>query len=164
MSLFEDLFADLTQPVDLNEFEDLPRLDFDTSTLTSSALSLDPAASAPPCMESLSMDLTVDSAMNDYQVPVSTKSADDSEEIKRMLTDISSRLTDLESAVSAGNAQLNQLGFNLDIAMPRITGMADEFRGAIEGLKESIKDFARGLINHLVNCRIEGDVESRRTT
>ena len=82
----------------------------------------------------------------------------------RMLIDISSRLTDLESAVSARNAQLNQLRFNLDIAMPRIIGMADEFRGAIEGLNDSLKNFARGLINHLVNCRIEGDVESCRTT
>ena len=74
MSLFEDFFADLTQPVEVNEFEDLPRLDFDTSTLTSSALSVDHAVSAPSYLEGIPVDLTVDSIMNDHQVPMLTKS------------------------------------------------------------------------------------------
>lgn len=82
----------------------------------------------------------------------------------RMLTAMSSRLADLELAVSTGNAQLNELGFNLDVSLPRILGMADEFRKAIESLRDSLRDslkvFARGLINHLLNCRIDGDVES----
>ncbi|KAF4955452.1 hypothetical protein FGADI_4563 [Fusarium gaditjirri] len=164
MSMFEDLFADLTQPAEGNDVDDVPQLEFDTSTLTSSALSLDPSSSATAYMEGVSMDLSVDSLLNGHQFHNLAKPDVESEEIKRMLNNISTRLIDLECAVSAGNAQLNQLGFNIDIAMPRILGMADEFRGAIETLRDSLKSFARGLINHLVNCRIEDDVESGRTT
>ncbi|CAF3656610.1 unnamed protein product [Fusarium graminearum] len=164
MSVFEDIFADLTYPTGVTEFEDLPQLDFDSSTLTSTTVSLDPALQTQSYEESLSMDITVGALMQDQSLPIFTKPETDSEEIKRMLNDISIRLSDLESTVSAGNAQLNQLGFNLDIAMPRILGMADEFRGAVETLKDSLKSFARGLINHLVNCRLEDDVEAGRAT
>jgi hypothetical protein len=83
MSIFEDFLADLTPPVEANEFGDLPQLDFDTSTLTSSGLSLDPAASVPPYLETLSMDFTVDSLMHDHQVPMRAKPETDSEEMKR---------------------------------------------------------------------------------
>ena len=81
-----------------------------------------------------------------------------------MLTAISSRLTDLESVVSTGNAQLNQLGFSIDIALPRILGITDEFRNAIDSLRDSLKSFAHGLFTHLLNCRMEVDVETGGNT
>lgn len=83
MSIFEDFFADLTQSGGINEFEDLPQLDFDTSTLTSTAVSLDPVAATQPYADGLPMDLTVESLMQDHQVPIFTKPETDSEEIRR---------------------------------------------------------------------------------
>lgn len=81
--MFEDLFADLTQPAEGNDLEDPPQLDFDTSTLTSSALSLEPCSSATAYMEGISMDLTVDSLLNNHQFPNLAKPDTESEEIKR---------------------------------------------------------------------------------
>lgn len=77
-----------------------------------------------------------------------------------MLATMSSQLTELELAVSTGNAQLNQLGFTVDTALPRILGIADDVRSVVESLKASLKTFMHGLINNLVNWRFGAGVET----
>jgi hypothetical protein len=76
-----------------------------------------------------------------------------------MLQDLSARLEDLERAVSAGNCQISQIGFNIDRALPKLLGAAEEFRETISNLQKSLKVFTRELVSHLLGWHIEGDAE-----
>ena len=73
---------------------------------------------------------------------------------------ISSRLGDVEMAVADGNGQLRQLGFIVDLQLPKLLSMAEEFRDAIEGLRKSMRAFSRGLISQLLGYQTESDVEA----
>lgn len=82
MSIFNDLFADLTQTTETNEFGDLPQLDFDSSTFTSNATFMDPAFPTAPFVEALPVNLAAQpSGDNNQAFP--TRPDSDSEEIKQ---------------------------------------------------------------------------------
>lgn len=71
-----------------------------------------------------------------------------------MLEQISARLDQLE-------ANMNRLGFNLDLAMPKILNLPQELKEPIEGLKTGLRSFTQGLVEHVVGDQTV-EAEDRR--
>ncbi|KAG8665225.1 uncharacterized protein FPOAC1_013204 [Fusarium poae] len=67
----------------------------------------------------------------------------EAEQIKRLLQNLSIRIEDLERAVSVGNSQINQIGFNIERALPKLLSATEDFRETIESLRKSLKVFTR---------------------
>lgn len=81
------------------------------------------------------------------------------EDIKEILMNISSRLENLESAGARDQDLLRQIGFNVDMALPKLLSMTETLVTSVEDLRKSLKVFMRGLLNHLYSWHIEGDIE-----
>ena len=75
----------------------------------------------------------------------------------RILNGIASRLDELEKSVSNENAQLRHLNFNLDVALPKLLGLPEEFRRAIETIKMSLKAFTEGLLQGVLGVDLGED-------
>lgn len=74
-----------------------------------------------------------------------------------VLQTISLRLEGLERTVAAGNYQLNQMGFNIDRALPKLLSAVEDFQKSIESLRKSLRVFTRELVNHLLGWSVEDD-------
>jgi hypothetical protein len=74
-----------------------------------------------------------------------------------VLQTISLRLEDLERTVSAGNCQLDHIGFNIDRALTKLLSATEDFQKSIESLRKSLRVFTRELVNHLLGWSVEDD-------
>ncbi|EXM35593.1 hypothetical protein FOTG_00048 [Fusarium oxysporum f. sp. vasinfectum 25433] len=163
---FDDTFLyDFSQAADPADFSSLTQLDFDDNTIQClldnpqdfATISVAPATTLPSANQGLR---TPDSSSN---VPLADPPTE-AEEIKKLLQNLSTRIEDLERAVSAGNCQINQIGFNIDRALPKLLSATEDFRETIDNLRKSLKVFSRELVNHLLGWYVEGDAEAEQST
>ncbi|SPJ78484.1 uncharacterized protein FTOL_06873 [Fusarium torulosum] len=162
---FDDAFLyDFSQVIDPADYSSLPQLDFDQDALQCLlevpqdfvAAPVAPATSQPPTYHGLSTP--------ESSIQLSPVVDQPTEDIKQMLQNLSARIEDLERAVSAGNCQINQIGFNIDRALPKLLSATEDFRETIESLRKSLRVFTRELVNHLLGWYVEGDVEPEQST
>lgn len=59
-------------------------------------------------------------------------------------------------------AQVNQLSFNLDFALPSIMKIPGDLKEPIDGLKAGLRSFTQGLVDQLVGGQLVA-VEGRRS-
>ncbi|KAF9763297.1 hypothetical protein IL306_003167 [Fusarium sp. DS 682] len=163
---FDDAFLyDFSQAVDPADFSSLTQFDLDDNAIQClldnpqdfATTSVAPATMQPSPYQGLR---TPDSSSH---VPAPDPPSE-AEEIKKLLQNLSTRIEDLERAVSAGNCQINQIGFNIDRALPKLLSATEDFRETIDGLRKSLKVFSRELVNHLLGWYVEGDVEAEQST
>ncbi|KAF4448270.1 hypothetical protein F53441_8304 [Fusarium austroafricanum] len=163
---FDDTFLyDFSQVVDPAEFSSFAQLDFDQDMIQSlldnpqdfPATSAAPATEQPPTYQGLR---TPESSVH---VP-SSDPPSEAEEIKKLLQNLSTRIEDLERAVSAGNCQISQIGLNIGQTLPKLMSATEDFRETIESLRKSLKVFTRELVNHLLGWYVEGDAEPEQNT
>ena len=74
---------------------------------------------------------------------------------------MSARLGQLESSMKQVEAQVNQLSFNLEFALPNIMKLPDDLKEPIDGLKAGLRNFTQGLVDQLVGGQLV-EVEGRR--
>ncbi|VZI00234.1 unnamed protein product, partial [Fusarium fujikuroi] len=119
---FDDTFLyDFSQAVDPADFSSLTQLDFDDNTIQClldnpqdfATMSVAPATTQPAADQGLR---TPDSNNHVQFADPPTEA----EEIKKLLQNLATRIEDLERAVSDGNCQINQIGFNIDRALPKL--------------------------------------------
>ncbi|KAM5353332.1 hypothetical protein ACJZ2D_016764 [Fusarium nematophilum] len=151
----DDFLFDFSQVLEQADYTNLPSLDFDPSTLQC-------LAEATNGTSFLSAPQANMQASGYQELPCGQPSTSDSspEELKCVLENISLRLEDLERAVSAGNCQLNQIGFNIDTALPKLLSAMEDFRETIESLRKSLRVFTRELVNHLLGWNMDDDAET----
>ncbi|KAG4268351.1 hypothetical protein FPRO04_12457 [Fusarium proliferatum] len=161
---FDDTFLyDFSQAVDPADFSSLTQLDFDDNTIQClldnpqdfATMSVAPATTQPPADQGLR---TPDNHVQFADPPT------EAEEIKKLLQNLATRIEDLERAVSDGNCQINQIGFNIDRALPKLLSATEEVRETIDNLRKSLKVFSRELVNHLLGWYVEGDAEAEQST
>ncbi|MFD2317079.1 hypothetical protein [Halomonas organivorans] len=58
-------------------------------------------------------------------------------------------MDELERTVAAGNTQVTQLGFSIDIMLPKLMSMTGELREMVETLKMNLKSFTHGLFHQI---------------
>ncbi|KAH7123404.1 hypothetical protein B0J13DRAFT_566571 [Dactylonectria estremocensis] len=81
------------------------------------------------------------------------------EDIKEILMSMLSRMENLESGGAQNLELLRQVGFNVDMALPKLLSITESVRTSVENLANSLKVFTRALLNHVLGWHIEGDVE-----
>ncbi|KAF4468240.1 hypothetical protein FALBO_4859 [Fusarium albosuccineum] len=156
----DDFLFDFSQIPDLSNYADLPPLDFDASTLQSLADATSGSSLMAAPQANMQVSEHVEGHNDGTQPPQPSSDGVSSEELRQALQHISSRLEDLERAVSAGNCQLNEIGFNIDRTVPKLLSATEDFRGSFETLRKSLQVFTRELVNHLLGWSMEDDVEA----
>ncbi|RSL82466.1 hypothetical protein CEP52_016960 [Fusarium oligoseptatum] len=149
-----DALFDFSQVLEPADYASLPSLDFYPSTLQSLADATNGSSLSAPQASMQALGFPDMAGNGSQQVSTSDSSPED---LKRVLQTISLRLEDLEKSVAAGNCQLNQMGFNLDRALPKLLSAVEDFQKSIESLRKSLRVFTRELVNHLLGWRVEDD-------
>ncbi|KAH7268725.1 hypothetical protein NW759_015905 [Fusarium solani] len=148
-----DTLFDFSQVLEPADYASLPSLDFDPSTLQSLADATNGSSLSAPQANMQALGYP-EMTGNGCQVSASDSS---NEDLKRVLQTISLRLEDLERTVSAGNCQLDHIGFNIDRALTKLLSATEDFQKSIESLRKSLRVFTRELVNHLLGWSVEDD-------
>ncbi|KJZ69629.1 hypothetical protein HIM_10968 [Hirsutella minnesotensis 3608] len=165
--------AQASVPRSSNYVEDVPALDFDSSTLSSGSTTTSSSGAAPSSRSTLNpqapwfhlysspamanMPLLENTFLPPYESP-SQCGLTVNHDLKWMIIGMASRLDALELAVSTSNLRLGQIHEGLSELLKRPHEAQDMVR-EMDNLKKSLKDLFKSLICHFVGGEGFEDVD-----
>ncbi|KAK9443827.1 uncharacterized protein VB005_02356 [Metarhizium brunneum] len=153
----------------------VPQLDHDSSTLpinSSATMLCEPTVSGQTALNPEaqwsgfnSSLLQVDGAFSGSALPSYDQSTlhaalTTNDDLRWMLIGMNERMANLEQTATAGNRTMDQMGNHVSDMLSRLAVIEGMIK-VVEDLKQSLRDFTRGLVPHILGVNLEEDLEKQ---